>query len=67
MAQRGRKPKPVAAKTAAGNPGKRSLSTLVPPPRAGEMLCPVAVERNQRALAYWQMYLANAAPGHRRH
>ncbi len=64
MAQRGRKPKPVAVKAAAGNPGKRSLSTLVPPPRAGEMLCPVAVELNPRALAYWQMYLANAAPGH---
>jgi Phage terminase, small subunit len=64
MAQRGRKPKPVAAKIAAGNPGKRSLTTLVPPPRAGDMLCPQAVQRNERALAYWTMYLANAAPGH---
>lgn len=64
MAQRGRKPKPVAAKLAAGNPGKRSLSTVVPPPRAGEMLCPQVVERNERARAYWAMYLANAAPGH---
>ena len=64
MAQRGRKPKPVAAKIAAGNPGKRSLTTLVPPPKAGDMLCPQSVQRNERALAYWAMYLANAAPGH---
>ena len=28
------------------------------------MLCPQAVQRNERAFAYWQMYLANAAPGH---
>ena len=28
------------------------------------MLCPQAVQRNERALAYWQMYLANAAPNH---
>ena len=40
MAQRGRKPKPVAAKIAAGNPGKRPLTTLVPPPAPGDMLCP---------------------------
>jgi Phage terminase, small subunit len=64
VAQRGRKPKPVVSKIAAGNPGRRSLSTVVPAPRAGEMLCPQAVERNERARAYWQMYLANAAPGH---
>lgn len=64
MAQRGRKPKPVAAKVAAGNPGKRSLVTLVPAPAPGDMLCPQAVQRNERALAYWTMYLANVAPGH---
>jgi phage terminase small subunit len=64
MSQRGRKPKPVAAKIAAGNPGKRALMTLVPTPRAGEMLCPQSVARNERARAYWDMYLANAAPGH---
>jgi phage terminase small subunit len=64
MAQRGRKPKPIAAKIAAGNPGKRSLSTLVPPPRAGAMLCPQVVQRNERALAYWSMFLDNTAPGH---
>ncbi len=64
MAQRGRKPKPVAAKIAAGNPGKRSLTTLVPAPAPGDMLCPQAVQRNERALAYWTMYRVNAAPGH---
>jgi hypothetical protein len=64
MAQRGRKPKPIAAKIAAGNPGKRPLSTLVPAPAPGDMLCPQAVQRNERARAYWTMYLANAAPGH---
>src|SRR6195952_1046230 len=64
MAQRGRKPKAVAAKIAAGNPGKRSLNTLVPPPRAGAMLCPQVVQRNGRAMAYWTMFLDNTAPGH---
>ena len=64
MAQRGRKPKPVAAKIAAGNPGKRALGTLVRAPVAGDMICPQAVQRNARALAYWTMYLANAAPNH---
>ena len=49
MAQRGRKPKPVAAKIAAGNPGKRPLATLVPAPAAGDMICPQAVQRNARA------------------
>src|SRR5689334_24183103 len=64
MAQRGRKPKPVAAKLAAGNPGKRVLTTLVPAPAPGDMLCPQSVQRNERAFAYWSMYFANAAPGH---
>jgi hypothetical protein len=64
MAQRGRKPKSTAAKVAAGNPGKRSLSTLAPMPLRGEMICPRSVEQNERALAYWTMYIANAAPGH---
>src|ERR1700760_4878126 len=32
--------------------------------KTGEMLCPQAVERNERARVYWAMYLANAAPGH---
>ena len=64
MAQRGRKPKPVALKIAAGNPGKRALSTLAPAPAPGDMLCPESVQRNERALAYWTMFLANAAPGH---
>jgi phage terminase small subunit len=64
MAQRGRKPKTVAAKLAAGNPGKRSLNTLVGAPKPGDMLCPQTVARNQRAQAYWTMYLDNVAPGH---
>ena len=64
MTQRGRKPKSIAAKLAAGNPGKRSLNTLVPVPSRGDMLCPQAVQRNARAAAYWEMYLANVAPGH---
>jgi phage terminase small subunit len=64
MAQRGRKPKSVAMKAAAGNPGKRPLTTMVPAPRAGDMLCPHSVARNQRAQAYWTMYRDNVAPGH---
>ena len=64
MAQRGRKPKPVAAKIAAGNPGKRPLGALVRAPVAGDVICPRAVQRNARALAYWTTYLANAAPNH---
>ena len=64
MAQRGPKPKPIASKIAAGNPGKRRLATLVPTPKDGAMLCPQVVEQNERARGYWAMYLANAAPGH---
>jgi hypothetical protein len=64
MAIRGRKPKPVAEKALAGNPGKRSLKTVVGAPQAGDMLCPRSVQGNGRAKGYWDMYLANAAPGH---
>lgn len=64
MALRGRKPKPIVAKIAAGNPGKRSLSTLVPSPAHGIMLCPQSVAQNERAAVYWAMYLGNVAPGH---
>jgi hypothetical protein len=64
LAQRGRKPKPVVSKVAGGNPGKRSLATLVPPPKDGAMLCPSVVDQNERARGYWEMFLANAAPGH---
>jgi phage terminase small subunit len=64
LAQRGRKPKPIVSKVAAGNPGKRSLATLVPAPKDGAMLCPSVVDQNERARGYWQMFLANAAPGH---
>jgi P27 family predicted phage terminase small subunit len=64
MAIRGAKPKPVCLKRIAGNPGKRSLATMVPEPREGELACPPGVAGNERALAYWEMYLDNAAPGH---
>jgi len=64
MAIRGRKPKSIAEKALAGNPGKRSLKTVVGAPQPGDMLCPRSVEGNARAKAYWDMYLANAAPGH---
>jgi phage terminase small subunit len=64
MAQRGRKPKPVAQKRLEGNPGKRRLTTLVAAPKAGDMLCPMSVENNDRARAYWGLFLDNAAPCH---
>lgn len=64
MALRGRKPTPVAVKKVTGNPGHRPMTTMVPPPRPGDLLCPMNVQNDPRALAYWQMYLANAAPGH---
>jgi phage terminase small subunit len=64
MAQRGRKPKPVAVRAAAGNPGKRRLTTVVPAPPRGEIICPQAVQRNERARAYWDMYLRSVTPGH---
>jgi phage terminase small subunit len=64
MASPGRKPKPVALKLIQGNPGKRPLKTMVAPPKGGEILCPLTVQNNERARAYWDMYLANAAPGH---
>jgi phage terminase small subunit len=61
---RGQKPKSAAEKRAIGNPGKRSLLTAVPAPNRGDLLCPTAVAGNPRAVAYWDMYLVNAAPGH---
>jgi P27 family predicted phage terminase small subunit len=64
VALRGRKPKTAAEKLIEGNPGRRPITTMVPPPRQGEMICPRSVADNPRALAYWDMYLANAAPGH---
>jgi hypothetical protein len=64
MAIRGNKPKPVADKMVRGNPGNRPLTTLVPAPRSGEMMCPLQVAKNSIAQSYWTMYLGNAAPGH---
>ena len=60
----GGKPEPIAAKIAAGRPGKRTLAMPVRAPGAGDVICPRAVQRNARALVYWTMYLANAAPNH---
>jgi hypothetical protein len=64
VAVRGNRPKPVADKRIRGNPGNRALTTIVPAPRGGAIICPVHVAANQTAQAYWDMYLANAAPGH---
>ena len=64
MARPGKKPRPVAERRAKGNPGGRSLVTIVPEPRMGVMMCPIQVAQNSRAKAYWDEYLANAAPGH---
>jgi hypothetical protein len=61
---KGRKPIPVADKLIRGNPGKRSLATIVPAPRGGDLICPRHVAEDERARSYWDMYLANAAPGH---
>ena len=35
-----------------------------PEPPGGDLLCPLEVEKNPRAAAYWGMYLASTAPGH---
>ena len=64
MAIRGNRPKPVASKLIRGNPGHRPLTTIVPAPRNGTILCPLHVAADETAKAYWDMYLANAAPGH---
>lgn len=64
MAIRGNRPRPVAEKRIRGNPGHRPLTTLVPAPADGPLLCPAQVAANETAKAYWAMYLANAAPGH---
>ena len=64
MAIRGNRPKPVADKKVRGNPGNRALTTIVPAPRGGAIICPLHVAANETAKAYWDMYLGNAAPGH---
>ena len=64
MALRGRKPKPLAEKRLAGNPGKRPLTPVVPEPPEGDLLCPLEVKGNPRAAAYWDMFLGATAPGH---
>ena len=62
--QRGNKGKLVAEHIARGNPSKRELTTMVPQPMEGAMLCPQEVASNSRAQDYWDMFLANTAPGH---
>lgn len=64
MTARGRKPATAADKKLRGNPGKRPIRTLVPVPPHGVVICPSHVAENPRAKTYWDMYLANAAPGH---
>ena len=64
MATRGRKPKPVAEKARKGNPGKRSLTPIVPPSPGRELLCPSYVDADEIAAAYWAWYTAHTAPGH---
>jgi hypothetical protein len=39
----------VADKLIRGNPGKRGLTTLVPPPKAGALDCPAHVAEDERA------------------
>lgn len=63
MAQRGRKPKPVADKRMRGNPGGRSLAPQLPPAPLGRIDCPMTVEENPRARAFWDHYLQTTAPG----
>lgn len=64
MAMPGKKPKTVAQKRVEGNMGKRALTTMVPKPRGGALVCPTAVMKNERALVYWDLYTGTAAPGH---
>jgi phage terminase small subunit len=64
MAIRGNRPKPIADKLIRGNPGNRRLTTVVPAPKHGAIICPLHVAADGTAKAYWDMYLANAAPGH---
>jgi hypothetical protein len=62
VAQRGRKPKPIADKAVRGNPGKRALTTIVPEPRRRDLICPLAVANNPIAKAYWDHFLGSTAP-----
>jgi hypothetical protein len=65
VAQRGRKPTPVVVKRARGSErSNRPLATLVPEPRRGDLICPLAVANNPIARTYWDHFLTNTAPGH---
>jgi len=61
---RGRKPQTIATRRLLGNPGRRSLSSMIPEPKRGELLCPKSVTDNERALAYWDHALANVHEEH---
>ena len=64
MALRGRKPKSIAEKRLTGTLRKHPVAPAVPEPPGGDLLCPLEVEKNPRAAAYWGMYLVSTAPGH---
>lgn len=64
MAVRGRKPTTIAERRITGRMAGRSLSTAVPPPPDGAMVCPDTVMADARARAYWDHTLASVAPGH---
>ena len=64
MALRGRKPKSLAEKRLTGTLRKHPVRPAVPEPPHGDLPCPLEVERNLRAAAYWGMYLLSTAPGH---
>jgi phage terminase small subunit len=64
MALRGRKPKSIAEKRLTGTLRKHPVTPAVPEPPGGDLPCPLEVEKNPRAAAYWGMYLGATAPGH---
>jgi phage terminase small subunit len=60
----GRPPKSPAERKVSGRVSKRPLTTAVPPPPDGAMVCPDVVMTNPRARAYWDHTLSSVAPGH---
>jgi P27 family predicted phage terminase small subunit len=64
MSIRGRKPTPVETKIVMGNPGRRPLTTAVPKPPRGPLVCPPEVADDAKALEYWRHYTSTTARGH---
>jgi P27 family predicted phage terminase small subunit len=64
MALRGRKPTPVVEKILTGNPGGRSLATMLPQPRKRKPTPHKVVEEDPRAMRHWTLVLEECAPGH---